>query len=76
MPSGEIREVMGYEPFALNELLKEGILESDILTLSGPKRWETNNFVSLLYIKFIMRSGKGYLTQRIITPAVLSRQFI
>jgi hypothetical protein len=32
MPSGEIREVMGYEPFALNELLKEGILESDILT--------------------------------------------
>ena len=32
MPSGEIREVMGYEPFALNDLLKEGILENDILT--------------------------------------------
>ena len=29
------------------------------LTLSGPKRWEPNNFVSLLHIKFIMRSGKG-----------------
>lgn len=32
MPSGEIREVMGYEPFALNDILKEGILEDDILT--------------------------------------------
>ena len=29
------------------------------LTLSGPKRWETNNFVSFLHINFKMRSGKG-----------------
>ena len=31
-----------------------------MLSLSGPKRWETNNLVSLLHIKFIIRSGKGY----------------
>jgi len=29
------------------------------LTLSGPKRWEPNNFVSLLHIKCMMRSRKG-----------------
>ncbi len=23
-----------------------------IITLSGPKRWETNNFVSFIYINF------------------------
>jgi hypothetical protein len=32
MPSGIIREVMGYEPFALNDILKEGIIENDIIT--------------------------------------------
>jgi hypothetical protein len=32
MPSGDIRIVQGYEPFALDELIKSGIDESDILT--------------------------------------------
>jgi len=32
MPSGEIRRVQGYEPFALDELIYRGILEADIKT--------------------------------------------
>jgi hypothetical protein len=31
-PSGRIDKIQGYEHFALNDLLKEGILEDDIIT--------------------------------------------
>jgi hypothetical protein len=42
-----------------NEMIEVAKAFYSTLTLSGPKRWKTNNFVSLLHIKFIMRSGKG-----------------
>ena len=41
------------------ELLTVAGKLSVMLTLSGPKRWEPDKIVSLLHIKFIIRSGKG-----------------
>ena len=50
-PSGRVDRVQGYEPFALNELLQVGILETDIITQRSkvPEIWYSDNQKSRRY---------------------------
>jgi len=57
MPSGKIVEVQGYEPWALKELLDNGIDEDDILTQGLRILWsDTNNIEHAFYPDILIKS--------------------
>jgi hypothetical protein len=59
MPSGDIRIVQGYEPYALAELLKRGLAEEDIITGASnvPKIWyEFKGTLSRYFVDIFIRS--------------------